>query len=71
MDDAMADTLRKVMTEAFGTIVDMMAAIVTASHHDGNLDVTRLRETLEGMASRPDVSSLDRALGERLLVSMP
>ena len=66
MDDAEFHNFRSEVTLAIRTLADLIAAVVSANHHDGNQDLARFDALRNSLASRPDVSRLERAIFERV-----
>ena len=63
--------IHRALEESVGLLAEIIGAVATACVAKGAIDPEQFRSLIEGLASRPDISKLHRAICERLLTSLP
>lgn len=71
MNDPEVEALRRLMTQMTIFLIDVINGVILACNERQSIDTEKLREVFEGLASRPDIDGLDRAMTERLLKLFP
>lgn len=67
MDDIHFEALQAMMGRTMNLTLDLIAGVILACKERDALDIEKLREVFDLLASRPDVSTMERAAVERLL----
>lgn len=69
--EALAEILRRTLSPLVQTLADLNIAIIHSCHLRGSIDVGKLQDLLDMVASDPAVDGLVRALVERVSDAMP
>lgn len=66
-----AEALRVAIARSNSLIIDLIGGVILATNARNAIDIEKLRDTVDEVASRPDVDQLERACIERLLRLVP
>ena len=67
MDDIHFEALQVVMSRTLNLTLDLIAEVILACKERDAIDIEKLREAFDLLASSPDRSRMERAAMERLL----